>query len=264
MNPASVSRSRRYPDAPILIGLLRLRATHRSFRLAQEAGNTPLRGGSRHAASPNARRTPTLSIRAAPGTRNRSMPQLEDQSVTGTAATGPCWSSHIGVAISSERRDARDHHWMSAASHPPAVASARRARCNRRVASSTRPTPAAITLRYDISPRMGGPTTSVERRRQKRCTETRRQHSDGAWDAGSPMSIEEAENTADNSTLYAPPLTLGLQRIGRDSPKSAALSTELRALRSQPDSIAAPPVTNSAQRQRGSPLAWRRLFDHLR
>jgi hypothetical protein len=30
-------------------------------------------------------------------------------------------------------------------------------------------------------------------------------------------------NRADNSALYAPPSTLGLQRIGRDSPKSAAL-----------------------------------------
>lgn len=38
----------------------------------------------------------------------------------------------------SERRGERDHHWISAASHTPPVVSARRARCNRRVASSRR------------------------------------------------------------------------------------------------------------------------------
>jgi hypothetical protein len=31
------------------------------------------------------------------------------------------------------------------------------------------------------------------------------------------------ETRADDSTRFAPPLTLGLQRIGRDSSKSAAL-----------------------------------------
>jgi hypothetical protein len=35
--------------------------------------------------------------------------------------------------------------------------------------------------------------------------------------------FEPVAKRADNSTLYAPPPTLGLQRIGRDSPKSAAL-----------------------------------------
>ena len=38
-----------------------------------------------------------------------------------------------------------------------------------------------------------------------------------------PRLWKRAANTADNSTLYAPLLMLGLQRIGWDSPKSAAL-----------------------------------------
>jgi hypothetical protein len=35
--------------------------------------------------------------------------------------------------------------------------------------------------------------------------------------------VEDGANTADNPGIYAPPSTLGLQRIGRGSPKSAAL-----------------------------------------
>ena len=44
-------------------------------------------------------------------------------------------------------------------------------------------------------------------------------------DAGDPLTAERLRRSkrADNSTLYAPPPTLGLHRIGRDSPKSAAL-----------------------------------------
>ena len=43
-------------------------------------------------------------------------------------------------------------------------------------------------------------------------------------DAGDPLTAERygRSKRADNSTLYAPPPTLGLHRIGRDSPKSCS------------------------------------------
>ena len=51
------------------------------------------------------------------------------------------------------------------------------------------------------------------------------------WDRPGPARVRQRPNRgrvglrgrADNSTVYAPPLSLGLQRIGRDAPKSAAL-----------------------------------------
>lgn len=52
---------------------------------------------------------------------------------------------------SSVRRAERDHHWMSAASHTPAVGCDKRARCTRRVTNSTRSAPAAITVRKATS-----------------------------------------------------------------------------------------------------------------
>ncbi len=65
----------------------------------------------------------------------------------------------------------------------------------------------------------------------------------GTLEVPSPTTMKHT----DNSTLYAPPPTLGPQRIGRDSPKSAALSTELRArICAQTERITRPALCHSA------------------
>ena len=82
--------------------------------------------------------------------------------------------------------------------------------------------------------------SSVKTSRLKRAADRRSSFTEGCATSSSAFSLAAegapwmtagsgSEKRADNSVLYARHLTLGLQRIGRDSPKSAALSTELRA-----------------------------------
>ena len=74
-----------------------------------------------------------------------SHPHARPQSVSTTPATGPSSSIQKMWSIASECRGVRHHHCRSAASHTPASASARRARCSSSVASARYSGPEART-----------------------------------------------------------------------------------------------------------------------